>query len=207
MTLFSLNNTFSACLCYLNVTYFRPYLNWKFKLCALLCLHCLHSLIINLCGKKYLARAYPFNLHINLRYSASDQWTCGCYSGKGHPPLHLLMSKSVKNLKQMLLEGAGVGCGMAVQGASRDVELVSWPHMSAAAMHREGERAPDNASVNFKVIVQDLNPLCYGHRRAGRVLLCRGRQPEHKLLCCYLRVICIAAPSWGKEGIDWCDLK
>lgn len=39
----------------------------------------------------------------------------------------------------MLLEGAGVGCGMAVQGASRDVELVPWPHMSAAAMHRQGE--------------------------------------------------------------------
>lgn len=58
----------------------------------------------------------------------------------------------------MLLEGAGAGCGVAVQGAGRDVELVSWPHMSAAAMHREGERAPDNASVNVKVIVQDLNP-------------------------------------------------
>lgn len=56
------------------------------------------------------------------------------------PPLHLLMSKSVKNLKQMLLEGDGLGCGVAVQGASRDVELVSWPHTSAGAMHRERER-------------------------------------------------------------------
>lgn len=37
------------------------------------------------------------------------------------------MSKSVKNLKQMLLEGAGVGCGVAVQGASRDVELCLGP--------------------------------------------------------------------------------
>lgn len=34
----------------------------------------------------------------------------GCYSLPA--PLHLLMSKSVKNPKQMLLEGAGVGCGM-----------------------------------------------------------------------------------------------
>lgn len=30
--------------------------------------------------------------------------------------LHLLMSKSVKNPKQMLLEGAGVGCGMVLRG-------------------------------------------------------------------------------------------
>lgn len=136
MTLFSLNNTFSACLCYLNATYFRPCLNWKFKLCTLHCLHCLHSEFV---WKKLLARAYLFNLHINLRCYASDLWICGCCSGKRHPPLHLLMSKSVKNLKQMLLEGAGVGCGVAVQGASSDVELMSWPHMCAAAMHGEGE--------------------------------------------------------------------
>lgn len=121
------------------------------------------------------------------------------------PPLHLLMSKSVKNLKQMLLEGDSLGCGVAVQGASRDVELVSWPHTSAAAMHRERERAPDNASVHVKVIVHELNPLCYVHGRAGRVpvLLCRERQPEHELLCCYLCAICIAAPSWGKEEINF----
>lgn len=130
--------------------------------------------------KKYLARTYLFNLHINLTSCASDHWICGCYSGKRHSPLHLLMSKSVKNLEQMLLEGAGVGCGVAVQGASRDVELVSWPHTSAAAMHREGERAPDNASVHVKVIMHDLNPLCCVQRRAGRVpvLLCRGRSPS-----------------------------
>lgn len=159
--------------------------------------------------KKYLARTYLCNLHISLRSCASNQWICGCCSGKRHPPLHLLMSKSVKNLKQMLLEGDGLGCGVAVQGASRDVELVSWPHTSAAAMHRERERerAPDNASVHVKVIVHELNPLCYVHRSAGRVpvLLCRGRQPE--LLCCYLCVICIAAPSWGKEGINWCGFQ
>lgn len=113
------------------------------------------------------------------------------------------MSKSVKNLKQMLLEGAGVGCGVVVQGASRDVELVSWPNMCAAAMHRKGERATDNANVHVKVILHDLNPLCYVHRRAWRVplLLCRGRQPEHKLLCCYLCVICIAAVVREKKGL------
>lgn len=91
----------------------------------------------------------------------------------------------------MLLEGACIGCGMAVQGASRDVELVSWPLCSLQEPCTERER-------------ELLNPLCYVHRRAGRVpvLLGGGRQPEHKLLCCYFCVICIAAPSWGKEGID-----
>lgn len=87
----------------------------------------------------------------------------------------------------------------SVQGASSDVELVSWPHMPAEAMHREGERAPNSASVCLA-----LNSLSYVHRRAGRVpvLLWRGRQPEHELPCCYSHVICIAAQIWGKEGID-----
>lgn len=94
----------------------------------------------------------------------------------------------------MLLEGAGVGCGVAVQGASRDVELVSWPHTCAAALCREGERAPDNESVPVQVILHDLNTPS-ATSGGVPVLLCRGRQPEHKLLCWYLCVICIAAPS------------
>lgn len=68
---------------------------------------------------------------------------------------------------------------------------VSWPHTSAAA--------PDNAGV--KVIMRALDPLCCSHSRAVPgvpVLLCRGGQAEHKLLCRSLHVICIAAPSWGK---------
>lgn len=88
------------------------------------------------------------------------------------------------------------GCAGSQQGCGAGVLA---PVLSAGAMHREGERAPDNASVGLA-----LNPLCYVHRRAGRVpvLLGGGRQPEHKLLCCYFCVICIAAPSWEKEGID-----
>lgn len=38
--------------------------------------------------------------------------------------LHLLMSKSVKNPKQMLLEGAGLGCGMVLRG--EPVGMWSW---------------------------------------------------------------------------------
>lgn len=135
-------------------------------------MHCLHSLIINfLWEKKYLASTHLFNLHINLRHSASDQWLCGCSSGKGHPPLHLVMSESVKNLKQMLLEGAGAGCGVAVPGASRDVELLSWPHVSAAAVHREGEGAPDNAGVNVGVTVHGLSPSAASTRCWGTGVL------------------------------------
>lgn len=82
----------------------------------------------------------------------------------------------------------------SAQGASRDVELVSWPHLSAGAIGRGGERVPGNASV----CLAPNSPFCV-HRRAGRVpvLLWRGRQPEHELPCCYLHVICIAAQSWG----------
>lgn len=86
----------------------------------------------------------------------------------------------------------------SVQGASRDVELVSWPYMSVGAMHGEGERGPENASVCLV-----LNSLFHVHRHAGGlpVLLWRGRQPEHGLPCCYSRVICIPAQSWGKKGL------
>lgn len=88
------------------------------------------------------------------------------------------------------------GCAGIQQGRGAGVLA---PMLFAGAMHREGERAPDSASVCLA-----LNPLCYVHRCAGRlpVLLGGGRQPERELLCCYLCVICIAAPSWGKEGID-----
>lgn len=100
----------------------------------------------------------------------------------------------------MLLEGAGVGCGVAVQGASSDVELMSWPHMCAAAMHGEGERAPDTASVRVKVILHDLNLLCCVQWHAERVpvLLCRGMQPSTNF--CADTYVCL--PQVGeKKGL------
>lgn len=90
----------------------------------------------------------------------------------------------------MLLEGAGVGCGMILCR-----EQVSWPHMLAGAVQGDGERAPDNASVSLSLN----SPFC-AHWHAGSVpvLSWRGRQPEH-LPCCNALVICIAAQSWGKR--------
>lgn len=101
------------------------------------------------------------------------------------------MSKSVKNPEQMLLEEAGVGRGMIPFR-----ELASWPHMLAGALHGEGERASDNASVSLALN----SPFCvHWHVGSVPVLLWRGRQPEHELLCCNARVICIAAQSWGER--------
>lgn len=54
-------------------------------------------------------------------------------------------------------------CG-SVQGASGDVELVSWPHVSVGALHGLGERAPGNTSVRLA-----LNSRFCDCRHAGRV--------------------------------------
>lgn len=112
------------------------------------------------------------------------------------PTLHLLMSKSVKNTKQMFLEGAGVGCGMIV--CREPAGMWSWCPGPRCLL----EPCMERELLITPVLSPEL-PRCVC-RRAGRVpvLLCRSRQPQHELPWCYLHVICIADRIWGEERIN-----
>jgi len=122
----------------------------------------------------------------------------GCSSGRfSFPPLHLMMSKSVKSPKQMLLEGADVGRGVALCGEPAGV----WSWCPGPTGLREPLTDRESALLIVQVFVSPELPLL---PPPGEYLSsCAGEDRQSvNFPAVNLCAICVAAQSWGEEGVD-----